>query len=110
MSAARPGELEELVLLAIGGLGSGAYTVAVQRRLAEEAGRSVTMGAVYTSLSRLEDKGFVTSRLGAVTPKRGGKRKRLYQLTDAGIQALTDARTARDRLWAGWHAAPDLAR
>jgi len=94
------GALEELVLLAVGSLGSEAYAVAVQQQIEEVARHRHTMGAVYTSLDRLEKKGFLRSGLGDVTPTPGGRRKRYYRLTDSGVAALADARAARERLWA----------
>jgi len=94
------GSLEELVLLAVGSLGSEAYAVAVQQQIDDVSGRGPTMGAVYTSLDRLEQKGFLRSSLGKVTHKAGGRRKRYYRLTDSGAASLVDARTARESLWA----------
>lgn len=94
------GEFEELVLLAIAGLGDGAYTVSIQQQIERRAGRSATLGAIYTALSRLHEKGCVASELGEVTRQRGGKRKRLYTITDVGEAALCEARQARNRLWA----------
>ena len=63
------------------------------------------MGAVYATLERLEQKGFLLSRLGAVTRQRGGKRKRFYEITGAGLAAVSAMRHARERMWKGieWH-------
>ena len=94
------GELEELVLLSVAGLSSEAYTVQIQLHIESNAGRFVTMGALYTALDRLEDKGLVLSKLGEVTPQRGGRRKRFYQITSSGIQLLLDLRESRNKLWA----------
>ncbi len=96
----RIGALEELILLAVGGLGSQAYAVAVQQQIEEASMRSPTMGAIYTSLERLEDKGLLKSELGEVTPKPGGRRKRFYRLTGLGATALTTTRNTREKLWA----------
>ena len=94
------GEFEELVVLAVLGLPEAdAYAVPIQRRIAHEARRAVTLGSVYRTLSRLEKKGFVRSRMGEVTPERGGKRKRLYAVTGFGQAAVVAAREARRRLW-----------
>ena len=93
------GEFEELVLLAAHGLAGDAYTVSIQERIEELADRSAALGAVYTALRRLKEKGFLTSELGAPTPQRGGKRKRLYSVTPDGIEALYQMRRARNRLW-----------
>lgn len=93
------GEFEELVLLAVGGLGDDAYAVSVQQRIEERTGRAASMGAVYTALDRLEEKGAVTSQLGDVTHERGGRRKRYYRITGAGKEILRELRRARERLW-----------
>ncbi len=100
------GEFEELVLLAVAGLGREAYAVRVQQHLEAQAGRTSAMGAVYTALDRLEKKGYVHSHLGEVTRRRGGKRKRIYQITGSGAEALRTLRTMRETLWA--QAQPNL--
>jgi DNA-binding PadR family transcriptional regulator len=105
----RLGAFEELVLLAIWGLGADdAYAVSVQQRIEQRADRPATMGAVYTALDRLEQKGLVSSWLGPVTPERGGKRKRLYRLTGTGEAAVYDVRRARERMWEGIDFKPGL--
>ena len=93
------GAFEELVLLAVCGLPAEAYALTIQQRLEDKTGRWVTLGAIYRALNRLEKKGYVRSWMGAVTPVRGGKRKRLYEVTGAGTAVVTVARTARERLW-----------
>jgi len=95
----RIGALEELVLLAVGSLGSEAYAVSVQLRIEEAAARAPTMGAVYTALDRLEQKGMLQSRLGEATPEPGGRRKRFYELTRTGVRAIVEVRAAREALW-----------
>jgi PadR family transcriptional regulator len=92
-------ELEELALLIVAALGQDAYGVAVQRRLERDAARRIALGAVYAALDRLERKGYVTSEFGDATPQRGGRRKRMFTATPAGIRALRSARRTRDRLW-----------
>jgi len=82
------GELEQLVLLAIARLGSDAYGVAIRREIAARTGREFPFGSVYTALGRLEQKGFVASRLGDPTPERGGRRKKHYAITPAGRRAV----------------------
>ncbi|GAB5520736.1 MAG: hypothetical protein RhofKO_29870 [Rhodothermales bacterium] len=99
------GEFEELVLLSILGLDE-AFAVAIRTHILETGQRPATLGGVYRALSRLERKGMVRSRLGAVTRKKGGKRKRLYEVTPAGIRAIQDMRMARERLWAGLRIQP----
>lgn len=96
------GEFEELVLLAVAGLGTHAYSVQIQQRLEQRADRSAAMGALYTALNRLEQKGYVRSQMSEVIHRRGGKRKRIYRLTDTGAEALHTVRARRERLWADW--------
>lgn len=90
-------EFEELVLLAILKLGSNAYGAAIQNAL-EDAGRRVTVGALYTTLSRLEDKGLVSSWLGEPTIERGGRAKKYFKVLGAGSRALRTSELARQKL------------
>lgn len=94
------GEFEELVLLAVLGLPDDeTYAVPIQQRIVHDAGRNATLGSVYRTLSRLEKKGFVRSRMGEITREKGGKRKRLYTVAGFGQTAVIAAREARQRLW-----------
>ena len=81
-----PGEFELLVLLAVLRLGDGAYGVTVREELEEETTRTLTLGAVYKTLGRLEGKGFLETRVAPPTKDRGGRRKKLYRLTPAGLE------------------------
>lgn len=99
MTTDRLGGFEELVLLATASLGGAGYGVTIQEQLEEEAGDTVSVGAVYSTLDRLERKGLVTSREGAPTAERGGRRKRLFRVTAAGMRALSTMRAMRGRLW-----------
>src|SRR5215218_1918801 len=99
--AVNPGELEELILLAILRLGDEAYGVTIRAELAQCAGRSVAPGALYTALERLESKGLIVSRMSDPTPQRGGRAKRYVTVTAAGREALTRARQAYERLLDG---------
>ena len=90
-------EFEELVLLAILKLGSNAYGVAIQDAL-EDAGRNVTVGALYTTLSRLEDKGLVSSWLAEPSTERGGRAKKYFKVLGAGSRALRTSELARQKL------------
>ena len=99
MKGERLGEFEELVLLTVCHLSDNAYGVTIQETLAEEADRSVSVGAVYSALDRLERKGYVESWIGGATAERGGRRKRFFRATGAGVQALTDMRAVRERFW-----------
>lgn len=93
-------EFEELVLLSVLIAGPNAYGAGLQKILADEAGRDVSLGAIYTALERLDQKGLVTSELGDPTPVRGGRRKRHYELTAAGKEQVAEARRIRERMWA----------
>ena len=82
------GELEALVLLAALRLGDDAYGIAIQQEIAAHADRYPSLGAIYSTLTRLEQKGFVSARDGDPTPTRGGRRKKLYTVERAGRQAV----------------------
>lgn len=90
---------EEWVLMAIVALQGEAYGVSIHDELAA-AGVGTSLGAIYTSLDRLEQKGFVSSRLGEAGPHRGGRRKRVFRATPKGRNALAQAQAARQRLLA----------
>ena len=86
------GEFEQIVLLAILRLGEEAYGVSIRAEIAACTGRETAPGALYTTLDRLEDKGLVRSRLGDPTPERGGRAKRSFTLTGAGMEAANRER------------------
>jgi DNA-binding PadR family transcriptional regulator len=85
------GDLEQIVLLALLQLGDEAYGVAVQREIEARTGRNLSLGAIYSTLVRLEEKGLVSTRLGDPTPTRGGRRKKLYAVEPAGREAIRAA-------------------
>lgn len=93
------GEFQEIVLLTILVLGENAYGVTIQDEIGERTGRNVSRGALHTALTRLDEKGFISSGYGGATAERGGRRKRFYQVTNLGKNALEDAKTLRDKLW-----------
>ena len=93
------GELEELVLLAVRRLGDAADGGGVRKELAERAGRRVSVSTVYVTLMRLEEKGYARSWKGQPTGARGGKARRLYDLTPEGLKVLEHVRAVRDSLW-----------
>jgi PadR family transcriptional regulator, regulatory protein PadR len=95
------GEFEQLILLAILRLRDGAYGVTIRAELTERAGRTVAPGALYTALERLETKGLIRSRMSDPTPQRGGRAKRHVTVTASGIEALTRAVQAYERLLDG---------
>jgi PadR family transcriptional regulator PadR len=95
------GEFEQLILLAILRLRDDAYGVTIRAELADRAGRNVAPGALYTALERLETKRLITSRMSDPTPQRGGRAKRHVTVTAAGMEALTRALGAYERLLDG---------
>lgn len=95
------GEFEQIVLLACIQLGSGAYGASLRQLLHEQIKRDVAIGAMYSTLERLEKKGMVTSKFGEATAERGGKPKRFFEVTAKGQSALKRAREAMDTMWQG---------
>lgn len=104
------GEFEELVLLAVHGLADAAYGVAVRQLLETETGRSVSIGPVYTALERLQQKRLVRSQVVAGTAVRGGRRRRVFALTAAGLEALAELQAIRARLYAQANLRPAKGR
>ena len=95
------GEMEMMILLAVVRLGDDAYGVPIAKELISIAGRDVALGSIYAALDRLEQKHFVSSSLGDSTPERGGRAKRYFRPTAAGVRALRMTRTALTNLWKG---------
>ena len=95
------GEFEQIVLLSVVRLGAGAYGVPIRQEIEKRIGREVTIGALYSTLDRLEAKGYLHSWFADPTPQRGGRSKRYFQLLPAGLQALTDCKAMLDRMWRG---------
>jgi PadR family transcriptional regulator PadR len=99
MKGERLGEFEEVVLLAAYGLDGEAYGVTIQQQLEASIRRNSTIGAVYAALDRLERKGYLSSRIGGATHERGGRRKRFFRATKAGVSALESMRADRQHMW-----------
>jgi PadR family transcriptional regulator PadR len=95
------GELEQAVLLAVVRLGDGAYGRAIRDELEACTGRRVAHGPAYVTLDRLQAKGLVRSRLADAADERGGRRRRYFQVTPAGVKSLRESRAALMRLWDG---------
>jgi DNA-binding PadR family transcriptional regulator len=95
------GEFEQVVLLAILRLGKDAYGVTIRSEIAKCTGREPAPGALYTTLDRMEEKGIVRSWLGEATPQRGGRAKRYFALTKAGLAAVVSAQRAYKSLLDG---------
>jgi PadR family transcriptional regulator, regulatory protein PadR len=103
------GSFEEIVLLAVIRLGDNAYGVTISRAIGEATGKEPSIGAIYTTLERLEEKGFVSPRQGEPTPERGGRAKRYYSVTGAGQRVLDQAEWTRSRLRLSWNQNPEPA-
>lgn len=95
------GSLELAALLAVARLKDDAYGLAIRTDLAERTGRDYSVGAVYTTLQRLEDKGLLSSRHSDPLPVRGGRSRRHFSLTGAGVRALREAERHAASIWAG---------
>lgn len=104
------GEFEQIVLLAILRLKDEAYGVAIRHEIQTHTDRQTTPGALYTTLDRLEQKGLVASRLGAPTPERGGRAKRFYTVSSAGLTAVERAQRSYRSLLEGLHVLTDGAQ
>jgi PadR family transcriptional regulator PadR len=95
------GSLEHIVLLALVRLSSNAYGMTVRREIEERTGRNISIGAVYTTLERLEAKGYVSSALGEPTAERGGRAKRLFKIEAEGEQVLQASQEAIRKMTLG---------
>ena len=100
------GEFEELVLLMVGILQEDAYGVAIMEEIEQQMDRKVNISAVHSTLKRLESKGYLKSTMGGATKERGGRRKRLFQITYGGKLALDQIKEMRTKLW---NKMPDFA-
>ena len=105
------GTLELTVLLAVGRLGDEAYGLAVRQDVSERTRHDYSVGAVYTTLQRLEDKGLVSSRTTEPLPVRGGRSRRQFRITAAGHRAVREARRLAASVWgdAGTTMSPEPA-
>jgi DNA-binding PadR family transcriptional regulator len=95
------GEFEFVVLLALLRLGQDAYGVEISREIERRCARGVSVGSLYATLERLEAHGFVSSALGQVTPERGGRAKRYFQVTVSGLDKIREAQRALCSMWDG---------
>lgn len=93
------GEFEELVLTLVAALQDDAYGAAICDEIETRLKRDVTLSAVHVTLYRLEDKGYIKSRVGGATSERGGRRKRIFTITNAGMAILRSMKEARIELW-----------
>ena len=93
------GEFEELVLLTIASLDKDAYGVGIKEDIEGRTNRTISIGALHANITRLEEKGFLKSWLGDPTQERGGRRKRFFEITSHGKEALYEMKSLRDQLW-----------
>ena len=101
----RLGEFELSLLIAVAQLGDHAYGLRIRREIEERTGRPVAIGALYTSLNRLEEKRFVVSEMSESLPQRGGRPRRHFALTKDGETALRQSYERLTRMWKGLPAA-----
>ena len=96
------GEFEQVVLLALMRLGEGAYGVTIRQEIEARTRRDVSLGSIYPTLHRLEEKGLVSSYSGEPTATRGGRSKRHFRLEPHGTAALNRSRDMITALWQGF--------
>lgn len=101
MGRASLGEFEHIVLAAALRLRPNAYGMTIRREILERTGQDASIGAVYTTLERLKEKGFVSSHIGEATPERGGRRKKYFEITSLGIAALEASAERLSKMWDG---------
>jgi DNA-binding PadR family transcriptional regulator len=92
-------DFEELILSMIAALDENAYGAAIALEIEKWLGRKVTLSAVHVTLYRLEDKGYAKSKVGGATSERGGRSKRIYTITNAGMAVLRSMKETRKEIW-----------
>jgi DNA-binding PadR family transcriptional regulator len=95
------GNFELMSLLALMRLSNDAYGVTIARELERHTGREVVIASVYATLERLQERGLVSSELGESTPERGGRAKRYFRITGAGLREVRESRRFLMNLWKG---------
>jgi DNA-binding PadR family transcriptional regulator len=95
------GVFEQAVMVAVVRLRGEGYGRTILKEVQTRLARDVAASAVYATLDRLEDKGLVRSREGKATPERGGRAKRHFSTTPAGVRALNDSKAAANNIWRG---------
>ncbi len=93
------GSLEETILLIVLVMQEDVYGVSVVEEYEKRTGKTISIPAIHTVLSRLEKKGFVSSQMGGATSERGGRKKRIFEITRTGYKILTELKATRDELW-----------
>ena len=99
MEVQRLTDLEQLLLLSVLQVGEDPHAGAVKEVLEERGERPSSLGSIYVTMTRLEERGMVESAMGDPTPERGGKAKRLYRVTEDGLEALRRSRRIMERMW-----------
>lgn len=99
MKATSLGDFEELVLMSVCILGEQAYAVSIKLDLEERLQKKINISAIHTALYRLEDKGFLTSKMEGATAERGGRRKRYFMPTSGGEEALARLKALRNTMY-----------
>src|SRR5688572_14193926 len=99
MKETRIGDLEETLLLLVGILSEEAYAYRIADEFEQQTGRSISIGATHSTLDRLESKGFLSSKMGASTAERGGRRKRIFAITALGKRVIKESRDFKIALW-----------
>jgi DNA-binding PadR family transcriptional regulator len=99
MSKEYLGEFEEMILTLVAALLEDAYGAAISEEIETKFKREVNLSAVHVTLYRLEDKGYVKSRMGGGSSERGGRRKRIFTITSAGLAILRAMKETRLELW-----------
>ncbi len=94
------GNLEEMVLLVVASIETSAYGVTVTDEYNRISQKNISLSAVHTVLRRLEKKGFIKSVMGGASSERGGRRKRLYQISKTGYEIIELVQMNRQKLWA----------
>lgn len=95
------GEFEQIVLLAILRIGENAYGVPIRSEIEKRTKREISIGALYSTLDRLENKGFVSSSFSEPRPERGGRARRYFRVEARGVKALERTREALITMWDG---------
>lgn len=93
------GEFEEIILTLVAGLQEDAYGAAIAEEIETRLKREVNLSAVHVTLYRLEDKGLIKSKFGGGTNERGGRKKRIFTITNSGLAMLKAMKEARIDLW-----------
>lgn len=96
---AQLGYLEETVLLLLLIMEEDAYGFTVSEAYKKHTGKSISISAIHTVLSRMEKKGFIESEMSGATEQRGGRRKRIFEPTNLGKQVVAELKAARQQLW-----------